>query len=380
MKRLDQDTLHSILESAIQAPSADNQHRVRFRLEQNSIRITYTEPALPPGGGYKRALVLMSLGALVENLTIAASHFGMRAVPALFPDPVQPNWVTQIQFQPDLASDAPLWHAIPLRHTNRRVVFHGPKMSSAERNDFDLAAHSFPGCRLSWLEDALMRKTALRLMRLAETERFRTRLLHDELFSAIHFETGWHDTCSEGLPPGALGVEPVLRPFFSLMRHWPVMRLANMAGMHHLLGWRACDLPCRLAPHLGLLTITNTDDHSILNAGRTFQRIWLTATNQGRVIQPMPASAIFSFQGASVEGVPIETQQFLAQGWRELLGESTPLMLFRMGHAQANSTVASRKPASTYILAGPATPDPVSDHRIPDEELSENFTHSSSQG
>ena len=346
---LAQDAYRFILESAIRAPSADNQHRVRFKLDQNFIRVTLTEAALPPPGGYKRALALMSLGALVENLTIASSRFGIQAVTTLYPDPNQPDWVLQIHLQRDQAVVDPLWQSIPLRHTNRRVFFRGPKMSSAERSELDAVAQTSPACQLIWLDDPESRDHALRLMRRAETERFRTRLLHNELFSAIRFEAGWREDCREGLPPGALGVEPPLRPVFALLRHWPVMRMVNLLGAHYLLGWRACDLPCRLAPHLGLLAVKNTDDQSVIDVGRTFQRVWLTATSQGRVLQPMPASAIFALEGASGEGVPIDTRQFLANGWRSSLGDAIPLMLFRMGFAKPLPIVAGRREVQAYV-------------------------------
>lgn len=349
MDRLDQESLRFILQSAILAPSADNQHRVHFRLDQNTIRVTYTEAVLPPPGGYKRALALMSLGALVENLTIAASRFGIQAETVLHPDPDQSGCLLEIHLQPDRATTDLLWQSIPLRHTNRRILFHGPKMSESDRDEMDVALQGFSAGQLIWLDEPATRNRALRLMRRAETERFRTRLLHHELFSAIRFEAGWRETCPEGLPPGALGVEPPLRPVFALLRHWPVMRLANLLGAHYMLGWRACDLPSRLAPHLGLLAIKNSDDQSVLDAGRAFQRIWLTATSQGRVLQPMPASAIFALEGASVEGVPIDTQHRLADAWKASLGGAIPLMLFRMGKAESSSVVAGRRKIENYL-------------------------------
>jgi len=349
MNRLDPDTLRFILESAILAPSADNQHRVRFKLDQNSIRVIYSESTLPSSKGYRRALALMSLGAMVENLTIAASRFGIKTVTTYFPDPNQPNWASQILLQPGQAEADPLWPVIPLRHTNRRVFFHGPRMSNKERDELDATAHAFPNCQLNWLDGSEVRTQALRLMRRAEGERFRTRELHEELFSAIRFESGWRKSCSEGLPPGALGVEPPLRPIFTLLRHWPVMRLANMLGAHYMLGWRACGIPCRLAPHLGLLAIRNTDDLSVLDIGRLFQRIWLAATLQGRVLQPLPSSAIFALDGASAEGVPVDLQRGLAEGWKDIIGEATPLMLFRMGSASPSSIVAGRPGVGDYL-------------------------------
>jgi hypothetical protein len=349
MSHFDQDTLRFILESAILAPSADNQHRVRFKLDQDTIRIMYAEAALPPFGGYKRALVLMSLGALVENLKIAASRFGIKAATTLYPDPNQPNWVLHIQLQADQALIDPLWQTISLRHTNRRVLFRGPKMTELERNELDATVHTYSACQLVWLDDRIVRNRSLQLMRRAESERFHTRLLHEELFSAIHFEIGWRGNCLVGLPPGALAVERPLRPLFALLRHWTVIRLANLLGLHHLLGWRSCELPCRLAPHLGLLAVKNADDQSVFDVGRVFQRIWLTATRQGRVLQPMPASAIFALEGAVGEGVPADTQQSLTDGWRSSLGEAIPLMLFRIGFAKPLPIAAGRRPVDAYL-------------------------------
>lgn len=349
--RVNQDTLRFILGSAILAPSADNQHRVRFQVDQDTLLVNYTESPLPSPGGYKRALALLSLGALAENLAIAASRFGMRAETVLFPDPAEPQRIMQIRLQPDLAAADPLWQSIPLRHTNRRVFFRGPRLTRMERDELEAAARVYPACQLLWLDEPARRRQALQLIRRAETERFHTRLLHDELFSAIRFDTGWRTASTHGLPPGALGVEPPFRGLFAMLRHWPVMRLANLLGAHYLLGWRASELPCRLAPHLGLLAVRNFDDQSAFEAGRTFQRIWLTATNQGRVLQPMPASAIFALGGAGAEGIPAELQRSLAEGWKAAVGEGIPLMLFRMGFAKPLPIAAGRGEIGSYLSA-----------------------------
>lgn len=350
MARLNQDSLRFILESAIRAPSADNQHRIRFRLVENILHVNYTEAGLPPQGSYKRVLALLSLGAVSENITIAASRFGIQAETMLFPDPEKPDGIMQIQLLPDRAQADPLCQAIPLRHTNRQVRFHGPRMTDAERDELGTAVRIHPACQLVWLDQPRRRKQALRLMRRAETERFHNRLLHEELFSAIRFEAGWHASCPEGLPPGALGVEAPLRPLFALLRHWPVMRLVNRVGAHHMMGWRACDLPCRLAPHLGLLAVKNTDTQSVFDTGRAFQRLWLVATSHGRVLQPMPASALFALDGVHADGIPAALQQYLQQGWKAILDGPIPLMLFRMGVAKPSSIVAGRWGVDKYMV------------------------------
>ena len=349
MPKLDQKLLDCILESAIQAPSADNQHRIRFRIDGDTIRIRYTE-ALPTQGGYKRVLALLSLGAVVENLTIAASRFGMGAHTTLLPEPPPSGLAIQIRLQPGHVPIDPLWQAIPLRHTNRYIRFRGPKMTPTEHDELDAAVRVYPNSQLHWLDEPKQRKHALHLMRRAETERFHNRILHQELFSAIRFDRGWNATCPEGLPPGALAVEPPMRPLFALLRHWPVMRLANLLGAHYMLGLRACDLPCRLAPHLGLLAVKNADNQSVFDTGRSFQRLWLALTTQGRVLQPMPASALYALGGNSrSEGISTELQNMLRQGWDYHLKDGIPLIIFRIGFADSLPVVAARHPAGTYL-------------------------------
>jgi hypothetical protein len=353
MTQLDQEQRDFILQSAILSPSADNHHRIRFQVDGDTIHIRYTEKLLPYGG-YKRVLALLSLGAVVENLSIAASRFSLDAQTTLLPDPTRPGLSIQICLHPTQAAIDPLWQSIPLRHTNRQVRFRGPKLTNIERSELTTAISAYPSSQLIWLDDPAQRKQALWLMRRAETERYRNQILHEEFFSAIRFDVGWHATCAEGLPPGALGVEPPLRPLFKVLRHWSAMRWANLFGADHIFGFRVCDLPCRLAPHLGLLSVTNTDNQSVFDTGRAFQRLWLALTKQGRVLQPMPASVLYALEGVQTENISVKLQKSLAQGWKSSLGTHIPLMLFRIGFATPGAIMAGRPQLKSFLDASPA--------------------------
>jgi hypothetical protein len=343
------DQIRFILESGILAPSADNHHQIRFEVEEDLLKVWFSGGQLPETGGYKRALAMLSLGAVSENLTISATRFAIQADPELFPNPAEPDLVFQVKWGLGGGEADPLWKEIPRRHTNRSVHFHGPSMGPEEQSTFVRAATHFPGCQLIWLDSPEMKAQVLRLMRLAEGERFRNRLLHEELFSTIRFEAGWQQSCEEGLPPAALGIERPLRPAFALLRHWPIMRLVNLMGGYRFLGWRAAHIPCRLAPHLGLVTVDQFDDRTIFDAGRTFQRAWLGATRLGLALQPMPASAIFALPGATHEGVPAPLQNYLQQGWQAMFKSSQPLMLFRIGRANPPAITTARKPVEFYF-------------------------------
>ncbi|MDP1925925.1 MAG: hypothetical protein Q8K57_14215 [Thiobacillus sp.] len=348
MEAITQEQVRGVLQSAIQAPSADNHHPVRFQLDDSHILVHHTRTAWEQPG-YQRVLDLLSLGALAENLAIAASRYGVKADMTLFPDPEQPGLALSVDLQPDVTQADPLWHEIPKRHTSRQFRFRGPPFDVTERAQLDAITYAHPSCTLHWLDTAADRKPVLALMRRAETERFHNRVLHEELFSAIRFDVGWRDTSETGLPPGALGVELPLRGLFATLRHWSVMRMANRFGAHHFLGLRSCDLPCRLAPNLGVLTVKKTDTTSVFEAGRAFQRIWLTTTHLGRVLQPMPASALYALDGTDAAGIPKALQQDLAEGWKIRFGSLVPVMLFRTGKAQPSRVTAGRPAIESFL-------------------------------
>mgnify|MGYP001268712397 CR=1 FL=1 len=351
MSGINPEQLHFLLQSAIQSPSADNRFPLRFELDGQCILIHHAQTEWGESG-YKRVLAMLSLGALAENIAVAATRFNIAADFSLLPDSGQPGLVLRVKLQSDETQPDPLWQAIPLRHTSRQVWFRGPPPNADELAQLQTAVGTQPASQLHWLDAAPARKHVLALMRRAETARFRDQRLHEELFSAIRFDIGWHRSCEEGLPPGALGVEPPLRGLFALLRHWPVMRLANFVGAHHLLGFRSCYLPCRLAPNLGLLTVKKIDNASVFAAGRAFQRLWLTATQQGRDLQPMPASALYALKGAEAEGVPAALHHTLVAGWQARLGAVTPLMLFRMGRAASPSPITAGRPQPHLIGNG----------------------------
>lgn len=338
-----------ILNSAVQAPSADNHHQFQFEIADQALRLWYPSNLMPPAGGYKRALLLLSLGAVSENITLESGALGLRAECTLFPDPARTDLAVEVRWAQEESSPDPLYRSISNRHTNRRLFFHGPKLTTDELEGLRQATDNLPGCSLRWLDGPMLRKKALRLIRLAETERFRNQALHKELFSAIRFDVGWSKTCDDGLPPGALEVEKPLRPVFKLMRHWPVMRALNLFGADHMMGFRAAWLPCRLSPHLGLIAVESGDDNGIFFSGRAFQRVWLAATELGLSLQPFPASAIYAMQGALAEDVPKNLQSTLAEGWRNILPEMMPLMLFRVGRAAGPSLTTSRNASDSFI-------------------------------
>jgi hypothetical protein len=259
----------------------------------------------------------------------------------------EPALIARIDFEQTTAEVSALDGAIEARQTNRSF-FHGPRLDERSLAELGREALTVPGADLQWFDEREARRRVSRLARIAETERFHSRALHQELFSCIRFEAGWERSVNEGLPPGALGVEHALRMPFASLRHWPVMRTVNLLGAHYLLGLRAAYVPCRWAPHLAVIGATTpVFEEGSWAVGRALERLWLRATLMGMGLQPFAAPGLFALEDYA--GIRWSIRQELTSGWRDLMSSATPLMLLRMGRATPLAVRASRPSINSIV-------------------------------
>lgn len=345
------EQLRHILAAGIAAPSAENRHYLRFELKPGSVHLVSTDTPTWIQQPHRKVLALIACGAVIENMTLRAAAAGLLQATRWLPDPARPELVAECLWSACAPTADPLEAAIPERHTNRRF-FRRRAVAPAVIEQMTAAAEAIPGARLLWLDEPRQRSLALQAIRMAEGERFRRQALHHELFSAIRFELGWQQSCDEGLPPGALEVEPPARAPFAAMARWPLMRALARIGMHHTLALRAADLPCRLAPHLGLV-LCDAPNVSLrsLGAGRSLQRVWLGATAGGIAFQPMAAAIALAHQHAGGDWVSPAVQQQIRDRLQRLTGgrAECACMFFRIGHAAAPSVVTQRPGLDRFV-------------------------------
>jgi hypothetical protein len=347
MAALTRAQAESIIEAGILAPSADNHHLLRFRIGEGGIEL-WGSGGFDSAPFHRRVLALISLGAVLENMALRAARLGLRAEevwPGEGSSPARP--IVELRFDAAQPHTSELEAAIAERHTNRRVLYRGPALSAEARRQVEEDARSVAGVRLLWLDAPDVRRRALRLVTLAEAKRFKSRPLHEELFSAIRFEVGWRASATEGLPPGALEIEPPMRPMFKTLRHWGWMRLLAAVGMHRMIGLRAAYLPCRTAPHLCVLATTLDLERGPIDVGRALERIWLRATHLGLAFQPLAAPTLLALEG--YREVDESVRRRLAEGWAGICPDALPLMVFRMGRAPPASVRAGRPPVTDFL-------------------------------
>ncbi len=333
---MNRQTKVDILRAGLAAPSADNSQPWRFAWcgDDLDLRIDASRSGLVSDTRY--VLSDLAAGACLENMVIYARTLGYVAELQTFPRHDDALWVVRIRWRcdPECNTSEPLAGAIGQRHTDRRFPWRGP-ITTTTQTRLNAQAGAIPGQRLYWPQTPRERKAALKVIRLAETLRFRSPTLHRELFSSIHFPVGWHSTCEEGLAPATLAVEPPLRPVFQMLRRPATMTALNRLGAASVLGWRSAYLPIRLSPGLCLLVIPSTSRSDVLAGGRALQRAWLEATLAGLSVQPYAAAGVLSLGFAPVEPALQRHLLRLASALDELCVPGHGLVFLRLGYARS---------------------------------------------
>jgi hypothetical protein len=354
----------SIIDAALRAPWADNRPamRLHWRTDEGALEWHTTELDVWRALPHRRWLALLAFGAALENARLRAATQGRVlqhdiADAAAWPCVARSRLVAACEAGAD---DAALAAAIEARCTNRRFYRREP-LDAATRRSIEEAADG----SLQWVDAAAARRIALRMLRIAEAERFSQWRLHNELFGSIRFDLGWQKSAAHGLPPAALEIEPPMRAPFAALRDPRLARAAAALGVPRVLAWRAAGLPCALAPHLALLATPRTasgDDATALAAGRALQRAWLAAAQADVAVQPFAACGALLRQVPGDGWVRSGTQRALQQGadalWPELaLDAPRDLQIFlRIGKSAPPSLRTSREDVSRVLPSALANP------------------------
>jgi hypothetical protein len=344
----------AVVAAALCAPWADNRPALRFEWRDGALDWLLDDTRDGADLPHRRWLALVACGAALESARLRAASLGLQLEHAATPDPARPALVARSRIGTRIdaaATELELAAQIERRCTNRRFYRREPLAPAAEA-----AIAGAAGASWRWLEGGA-RQRALAALRLAEAERFRRPRLHQELFDAIRFDVGWSATATQGLPPGALEIERLLRGPFAALRYPRLMRVLTALGVPAALGLRAADLPCRLAPRLALIAgeaAQDGDDAArvALGAGRALQRGWLAATAHGVALQPFAAAGALLRQRAGDGWVSAGTQQRL----RELLAETSSAggphavhLFVRLGHAKPPTVVTGRASVDSVL-------------------------------
>jgi len=317
------EQLRFLLQYAILAPSGHNTQPWTFKIIPEGIEV-YAD--------FSKALgiidhgdreLLMSVGAAITNLRVAAAHFGFATTVHHQPRPESSLPVVLVTLTESSAPDTrllSLFGAIRRRHTNRHP-FDGETIPHDAVTALCDVADLYPE-NLSLLMPWMQRQTA-DLVAFADRALMASAGLRDELANWIRPSNSAE---VDGICADALGVPPIASGAAAwLLRHFD------------LGPWQA-NRDHDLVKDASLLMLVSADDDrtSLVNAGEILEDLLLTITRAG---------LHYSFMNQ-----PIQVSELRGRVGTLSRCKKPPQLLLRIGHATEADAPMPRRPLKSVMM------------------------------
>lgn len=305
-----------LLRYAVLAPSSHNTQPWAFEIDGRRIDV-HGDPAgwLEVADGDRRELHL-SVGCALENLLVAAEHFGfapeVRYMERGGRDDTLMARVRLEEAGPGYVRSRPpaLFEAIPRRHTNHGE-YDGRSVPDDVRAELEGVAAE-DGIEIRFTDDGDVRRRVDALTVRADALQFADR--------------AWREELAAWMKRGVFGTG------------WLISKLSGLAVSHLDLsgsvGKKDSQL-LRSASLLGLVAVADVDRTSRVQSGQVFERLFLAATDEGLALQPMN-------QVLQVPETRRAFEALLPDGW------GTPQITFRLGYAEPE-VHTPRRPLASFL-------------------------------
>jgi hypothetical protein len=293
---MEKAVIKKILEAAVQAPSGDNMQPWRFEVadDYSYIKLFNLPEKDDSYYNYQQVASYIAHGAVIENIEISAQQLGFKAEIELFPDVNNCAYVAKITFSAIVVEKQPLYEAIFSRCTNR-FFYQRSDISLSFIQDLVAAVQQLDGVKAYFVSDRQKIAKLAKVLKVNDQLVFERQDMHGFLFSTIRWSAEEEARSKDGMPVDTLGLNPVEKLFFPLMRYWWFISAANYVGLSQIIALK-CWYGCYKASLLGEITISQTDTAGFVNAGRAMQRVWLMATQQGLAAQPIVGLPLLIFR------------------------------------------------------------------------------------
>jgi len=348
--------LKHVVTAGVAAPSPDNNQPWRFRWEQDRLTILLDRSQALPSDVH-HMFDLLSAGAVIENITIAATQHGRSTEIEPLWDPDDPTefpQVAELRFSAGARPD-PLAEAIPARCTNRLLYAKKP-VPDQHWEHLRASVAAFPDVHLHITADRNQLKALARLVMLADRFRFEYPAFHAEIFRQLRFTAEEAERTRDGLDFRTLALPPGSKLLIKALRSWSLMSRLNRLGLSRALTWPSYgSVLC--SGGAVLLSVPEFTFAHILAAGRAFERLWLAATQLGLALHPLGSLPIFIAHEEILDGVKLTPQhRQLARRlasrlrqWAPALSSRVLMMVARLGYGPICRVRSLRRPVESFF-------------------------------
>ncbi len=349
-----------LLRAGIQAPSGDNLQPWAFALSKEKIQILIDPKVDQSFFNFRQCATVISVGALVENLSYAAKFLGLdysfeRKIEKSN-DLWQNLWqigIFQYQ-QPDRSireREQALGESAIFRRCTNRKPYQKATLEKELLQELETSLEDLP-VTLHILQGKAQEELS-RLIYEADIIRVERKDLHLFLHDTIRWSPDEIEQKKDGMPIETLEAGKAGEFFLKITKPWPIMNFLNLLGISKALA----DHTKKLALSSGALLafcVEKFDEEAFFDVGRAMERIWLKATEKGLAVQPLAAVPLFSFRwktGDKFSFSPKHQKLMMRIEKRcHSLGISNCAMILRIGRATSPEVYAPRKSPESFLI------------------------------
>ena len=331
-----------IIRAGIQAPSGDNAQPWEFSFKDNNIFLYLNRDADPSFFNINQIASIISCGAVLENMRIAASAFDLNTNINYLPSGIEDDLMASIELIYNETSINPLFASIWKRNTNRTFYEKKP-ISSIVLNDLKKSISDIPGIKLHFVVEKDELKKLAKIIYKTDQIRTENRSLHEYLGKMIRYSHKEAIEKCDGLPLKNLEAGFAGEIFLKATRPWFIMNLINKIGVGKMVALHSFQGIIN-SSGVALITVDGMNPEDFLKGGQAVERIWLAITQHGLAMQPMTAITLF-WQRWQLEGEKSfakKHRKLLRDVWEEYqslfrevnIPKEGQVMLFRFGYGK----------------------------------------------
>lgn len=335
-----------IITDGVTAPSGENCQPWKFKVSGSTVSVFNIPERDQSLYNSRQKGSYVSHGALIENIIISARVHGYIATVDLFPNKDNHTHVATILLKEGIKESDPLYESMDKRCTNRKS-FSGEKLTEYQKNELTRSAF-FADTRLVLMDDDSVLASLGSALALNEQILFENKKIHDFFYDHIIW-----DKKDEGNAGGffidTLEFLPHQLGAVKLFKNWKILSLLNrVVGVARKISQENGE-KYATSGTLGAIVMTSTAKEGWVNAGRSVQRMWLTATKLGLSVHPCNGT-IYCMEQINDGGknnfsekhstLITQAYQDIAKGFT--ISEGTIGFVFRIGYADPPTARALR--------------------------------------
>jgi nitroreductase len=354
---LDEGIVHQLVEAGGRAPSEGNVQPWKFLWKDRRLLLFHDEARSASVWDPDHLTARLSLGACIENIVLKAHSLTLEVGCRMHPFAATPRLAAAFEFgkfpfrgaEPhEMDQLAP---QIAARRTARKITAR-KTLPEGVLTHLRAAATSVQGCQLHVADAPARLQELAQLCGAAERLRLLNPEGHREYFrNHLRWDAQAANRTRDGIDVRTLELPPAALAALRMASDRRAMDLLKQWNAGNALGQLSA-FSVMAASAVVLLTHARKDPTAQLDAGRSLERCWLTASSLGLSVQPISTALVTG--GASPGGHAWDQGEWgsirrrFLQFW-DIPGEN-PLVLLRIGMAGEPSTQTLRRPSNQLFV------------------------------